>query len=320
MFLAKTPFDRPGADITLRSSDLVDFRVRSTILIEASFTIPGRDLLLNGPTVIPLPEKARVLNILLRFCYPVVRPSFDPSDPQSVIEVWRAAKKYRIAHAEVELATVFKSCAEKGPLNAYMLACRNSWPEGVKIAARATLAHQLSPKDLLITELKKIEDIPGMKFITSTEIVKLQGYHEECGRASSELIEIVQGHPHAGSLPEAPNIGMVALPWLSWDKPELFICPHMMSLRPTAMEKVKIKDGQERSAAKWWTEYMRQMRERLKYRPSGATCHDTKLFSCAIKNSLDHYCQTCKRHYFDDFRIFANKLSERIEKKLDGVS
>lgn len=66
-------FDRPSADVILRSSDNVDFRVHKLILSEASpvfesmFTLPGNDADLP---VIPISEPPTALHAVLGVLYP----------------------------------------------------------------------------------------------------------------------------------------------------------------------------------------------------------------------------------------------------------
>ena len=79
---AAAPFDHAKADIILRSSDNIDFRVFKLFLSLASpffetlFDIPqpdeenGDQEIKDGLVVVPVTEDSKTLDALLRFCYP----------------------------------------------------------------------------------------------------------------------------------------------------------------------------------------------------------------------------------------------------------
>ena len=78
---AATPFDHAKADVILRSSDNVDFRVFKLFLSLASpffatlFDIPrytevGDQEVKDGLAVVHVTEDSKTLDALLRFCYP----------------------------------------------------------------------------------------------------------------------------------------------------------------------------------------------------------------------------------------------------------
>ncbi|TFK79341.1 hypothetical protein K466DRAFT_505702, partial [Polyporus arcularius HHB13444] len=97
---APPPFDKPDADITLRSSDHVDFRVRRHILYEAS---PVFESILSIPPsheegscpLVDLSEDSWTLHTLLLICYPMSRKKRlgHKSLPQLEAAI-AAAKKY----------------------------------------------------------------------------------------------------------------------------------------------------------------------------------------------------------------------------------
>ena len=98
---ADYPFNKSEADITLRSSDLVDFHVRRHILFEAS---PVFESILSIPQshtsegdqarpVVELTEDNKTLDTLLRICYPVVKPASKRSLEELESAV-KAAQKY----------------------------------------------------------------------------------------------------------------------------------------------------------------------------------------------------------------------------------
>ncbi|PSR86947.1 hypothetical protein PHLCEN_2v5295 [Hermanssonia centrifuga] len=94
--VAEAPFNNIQTDIILQTSDGVQFHVWSIILAEASlvfrdmFTLPQHTIQ-GSPTtpVIPVTEASRILDPLLRLCYPVDDPVLP--DLSSLGYVWEAA-------------------------------------------------------------------------------------------------------------------------------------------------------------------------------------------------------------------------------------
>ncbi|PCH36298.1 hypothetical protein WOLCODRAFT_157012 [Wolfiporia cocos MD-104 SS10] len=142
--------DLPGADIIIRTSDMVEFRVHRVIL---NMGAPG--LLRISPTpyqhspdssdngipssnalpLLQLAEKCETISTLLRMCYPCDSPillsNFDA--------LYTAAKKYsmqmvmdRLRH---ELINLLKGCDDSEPY--YLLACRHSFKDIVYKSAKA---------------------------------------------------------------------------------------------------------------------------------------------------------------------------------------
>ncbi|KAF8555639.1 hypothetical protein OG21DRAFT_1483687, partial [Imleria badia] len=106
---AAAPFDHEKADIILRSSDNIDFRVFKLFLSLASpffetlFDIPqpdeenGDQEIKDGLVVIPVTEDGKTLDALLRFCYPCTLAD-DPNIEvlKDAMDVLEAARKYSL--------------------------------------------------------------------------------------------------------------------------------------------------------------------------------------------------------------------------------
>jgi hypothetical protein len=105
--ITSTPFDRPNADLILRSSDNVDFRVFKFFLSFASpffermITLPqseqpeGNDQK-DGLPVIPMAEPSEVVNKLLNFCYPTCDAEGALETLEEVQAVLEASIKYEM--------------------------------------------------------------------------------------------------------------------------------------------------------------------------------------------------------------------------------
>lgn len=113
-FVVSAPFvSDPGADIVLRSCDKHDFQARKAILSFASsvfndmFSLPqptGRESGISMDDPIELSETGRVIDALLRYCYPLPNPPI--VDLVLAGLVLHAAEKYDIAIAVTEMIAV----------------------------------------------------------------------------------------------------------------------------------------------------------------------------------------------------------------------
>lgn len=122
--LANAPFDKSNADIILRSSDNVDFRVFKQLLIIASpffesmFTlsqpadleIVSFQCLKDSLPVVPLSESSEVVEALLMFCYP--RWSQKPvlGTLEEIQDVLEAAIKYEMEDVKNVIQEMLPSC------------------------------------------------------------------------------------------------------------------------------------------------------------------------------------------------------------------
>lgn len=149
---APSPFDKPSADVVLRSSDNVDFRVRSAILIEVSpffadmFSLPQAPSKTKSPSrsePIPMTENSRVLNILLRLCYPLVDRVPDDLTLEDTRAVLEAAMKYDIDMAIQLMRHSLLTFAKEQPLRVYAIACIHSLEPEARCAAEEAVERQM---------------------------------------------------------------------------------------------------------------------------------------------------------------------------------
>ncbi|KAI0704146.1 hypothetical protein C8Q76DRAFT_801896 [Earliella scabrosa] len=143
---AAYPFNKSEADITLRSSDLVDFHVRRHILFEAS---PIFESILSIPQshtadgdqarpVVELTEDHKTLDTLLRICYPVVKPGSKRSLGELESAV-KAAQKYEMELPLAVLTNELLDASSHSALQVWAVACRTGLENVARHAARATL-------------------------------------------------------------------------------------------------------------------------------------------------------------------------------------
>lgn len=186
---APHPFDNPSADVVIRSCDLVEFRVRSHILIEAS---PGlRTMLAHPPPpqqpwlrkqtsspVLELPEDGQTIETLLRICYPIVHPESYAS-PGEVESALRAAMKYEMELPTKVLADYVESTiVPDSPPQAWAIACRLGLEDFARHAAQESLR---SP-------YIDFTGLGSMEGITAGQYYRLMEYRRNHGNVDGDFL------------------------------------------------------------------------------------------------------------------------------------
>ncbi|KAI5999627.1 hypothetical protein EDD15DRAFT_73350 [Pisolithus albus] len=294
---ALPPFDHVKADVILRSSDGVDFRVFRLFLSLASpffetlFDLPQPSQAANadmeiedGLPVIPVSEGSKTLDSLLRFCYPCTLAE-DPAidDFREIINVLDTAKKYSLDAIQPAICkSLFTpKVLEANSLRCFAIAYRARMQDECVLAAKYTLREPLVPGWFEEIEL-----------ITSTELLSLLTYHKKC----SEAVQSFKGN-------------------LSWIPNEL-TPGHDGSCKcsppPYASSPLDLRD--------WWKGFMDSTFLVLSDSPSTET----------IKTSIEKMIQTVRQRGCNRCRdvapgrlreldiIFRNKVEEATSKiKLD---
>ncbi|KAJ8515392.1 hypothetical protein ONZ45_g7183 [Pleurotus djamor] len=162
---ATHPFNNPKADLILRSSDNVEFRVFKTILLlsspvfETMLDLPftDRDATKEPTPVFPLEESSVILDSILRFCYPGDNPSIP--DVETLELLVPVADKYCLD-------------AVNQPLEALVVACRHGWSNLAQKVAEASLY-------FTVDELIRLSYCLGLDHggIGSTAFLRLLKYH-----------------------------------------------------------------------------------------------------------------------------------------------
>ncbi|KAH9936217.1 uncharacterized protein B0H18DRAFT_972851 [Fomitopsis serialis] len=308
------PFDRSTADVILRSSDLVDFRVRKAILAEASPVFEGMFSLPqpSGPTsggppsdppgtsangtefkdglpVVVLQENGDILDRLLRICYPVPPPPLRGIDFLSPILA--AAVKYAMDGVTLVLRKNLCDFLQDGPLRAYCLAIHYGFAEEAEQAAKATL--RIDRRILF----RSIPCAPELEMIDGKMTLLLLDYHQRC---SDALLHLKRRVP------------FLTRDWI-W-----FKCDVDQDECPLGEHSVKLMDGSRETPTKWWRDYLVSMVDIMKDAPSSdAIRRDTRLFDKAIKEALE--CETCADYAQSHMRKFVGWLADYVDGKVSQV-
>ncbi|KAF4619703.1 hypothetical protein D9613_004845 [Agrocybe pediades] len=182
-------FDAPDADIILLSSDSAggstEFHLHQCILSAASpffhdmFSLPQGDHFTGKLPVIPISEPAHVIDILLRFVYPISRPAIASLDELCL--VLGAAVKYDFGQAILSLRTLLLTprFLRSSPIRVYAVASQYDFIEEAEVAARHTLSVSL-------LDAPPCEDL---KYINAYDYHQLLRLHQDRSAAAVSLLK-----------------------------------------------------------------------------------------------------------------------------------
>jgi len=309
---ASPPFDKPSADLILRSSDLVDFRVHTCILKHVSsvfndmFLFPqpnsradrrrsgsfsdsgaGAQPYKNGLPLVPVQEASDVLGQLLRICYPVPNPSLDKFDTLS--PVLAAAVKYAMDDILPVLQEDLRRFARSSPIRSYCLAVHYGFASEAQVAAQACLAFPMSTLHA--------SDVPELRYIDARALLKLLRYHERC---SEHVLALWS-----------------KLPWQMADW-VWFTCNSSGGYCPSAPKEVYLAKGKRCVPTLWWYEYMCTIFDGLRCTPCGASIRmNTRALDKAIKAALK--CPACGKFAQQQMRKFTEELEVIVDNRVSTV-
>jgi hypothetical protein len=160
---APAPFDHRDADLIIRSSDGVQFRVFKLFLSLASvvfrdmFLLPqqNEDNTLDGLPVVELTETSNTIHNMLSLCYPTSQITHESLILSDVVNLLEVTRKYDMEGAQkvaMELLTKPRFLTEE-PLRVYAIACRLRNGPIAKLAAKS-LSHRKLLEDTYSAELE----------------------------------------------------------------------------------------------------------------------------------------------------------------------
>ncbi|KAH9926999.1 uncharacterized protein B0H18DRAFT_1118738 [Fomitopsis serialis] len=289
---APPPFNKPTADVILRSSDFVDFHVRKGILAEASdvfdvmFLLPQppaveilEDTRNGKPVILFRDEESRTLERLLRLCYPGRAPSIgDLDDLRPVIH---AAVKYDMPEVLEALKETLRSFMDTVPIRVYAIALIFKFEDEAKAAAKASLAFPAEDADA-----------PELAEITGKAFNNLLKYHRACGVVAAR----VANNPSWIPLPRVDT-------WFNAGR------NHSTCARAYHGDIY---------ASEWWTTYMAESARILKTTPSGSALLMTGRTDQALRDAAG--CLVCKYVAPGQMRGFIRLFADEVDKAIAQVS
>ncbi|KZP05739.1 hypothetical protein FIBSPDRAFT_678458, partial [Athelia psychrophila] len=188
---ADAPFNDAEADIILRSSDNVEFRVLKFFLSRASsffrsmFDLPQGDAssdqeMRDAVPVVAMTESASIVNHLLRCCYPLTDVggvNFENVD--DIHAVVQAARKYDVVGVDAIAQSAITAFTWSHPLDVYAIAVQCKWEKKARYAARQCLSKG-PPADWPASQ--------AMESMSGGDLHRLHRYFAQCDEAARSTV------------------------------------------------------------------------------------------------------------------------------------
>ncbi|GJE90664.1 hypothetical protein PsYK624_068080 [Phanerochaete sordida] len=290
------------ADVILRSSDDVEFRMCKGMLAQASPVFAetiarlsasdaekGVDERVDDLPMIPVAEPAADLELLLHFCLPRAPP--DISDLSCAVRLLESAKKYRVEWALDCARAAFVQLAEDEPIRAYAIACRLNLEDEAREAARLCLRIPLAT--LIDSEVEEIGDIGAKAF------KRLLVYRQTCA-------SVVVGRIASWAWVDALCIAAPDTKWLWFSDG----CCDKMPVNRTDYT------GRREVCKKWWDTYMKGVAEKLR------SC--TWEGAVSSRDGLQHFlrsknCYLCRAGAAEHIDQFTENLRAEIAAQISTI-
>lgn len=311
-----SPFDHPEADIILRSSDSVNFRVFKLFLTLASpvfktmFKLPQPAVGTNEDTkdslpVVSVQENSKTLDTFLRFCYPSTLAE-DPSleNLTDIKAILGAARKYSLDLIERKVCQALASpkVLEAEPLRCFAIARNARLKHETITAARYTLRQPLIP-----TWFAEID------MITASDLLALLTYHKKCSIAVAPLLlnlDWVTSHYGSSS----------GCNWLVSEGSGMRFgyrdrddskcpCPRSTEAKFTLWTNAPLS---------WWATYMEETFELLKDIPSGGIVKSEA--EKTIREVRSGGCATCSAQVKANMEEFSDLFAFNVEKAIASIA
>ncbi|EGO03296.1 hypothetical protein SERLA73DRAFT_101376 [Serpula lacrymans var. lacrymans S7.3] len=295
-FVPQHPFDNPKADLIIRSSDNVDFPVFKFLLslsssfFETMFELPqpSNDTIesKDGLAIIPISESSRIVDKILRFCYPVGvvgKPQID--NIQEAIGLYEAGVKYGMEGLEKagREALVAREFLEKSPFAVYAVASRYKLEDEAKIAAEATLCKAVVPIDA-----------PELEYISGRDLARLQRYHAKCGEVARALRD--------------------DLSWIDGDSTNMSFDRYVTQRRTLGCN-CAYSMTRNTIAQSWWWDWLNGTAEALRHKPCGDTVQET--YWKALEEAS--VCVYCRKGVWESLPKTVNRFAAEVSKAVSKV-
>ncbi|KAJ3531736.1 hypothetical protein NM688_g7533 [Phlebia brevispora] len=300
------PFTWSDADVVLRSSDSMDFRVHKLILSLASpvfatmFSIPqpitsraDTDLVGHELPSVDMSEDAETLEAVLRECYPSLG-SKTYKNLASVKKVLAVAEKYEITGLmdKMEPILLQSRFLDVEPLRVYAIAHRYRLLNAIKAAAKSSL---LQPS---------VEDRCPREFddMSATAYHQLLVYRQRCTRVLDDLLKNwgdIWAREWRGGAPAA-----------AWQLCQGESCRRF---NPLSMPRLQ----QYGAASPWFLDHLERAKEAFRARVDGSTLQSLSLIQPTLDALRALSCSCCTSGP-SNLVLFTQRLTAVVDKKLEG--
>lgn len=288
-------FTSPTADVILRSSDDVDFRVHKLILSEAStafegmFSVP-QPISPSTPNkgdlpVVRMAETAETLNALLGVLYPGRGSQL--FDLSVVGEVLIAAEKYGMSGVlkQMEHVLLQRDIVEKEPMKVYALACHCGMQRAAAAAAKETLLHPMPGSH-----------IPEFSLMSGSAFYSLVQYRRTC---VDLIYPLLNGYGNYQAVWKADHAA-----------PRYSVNSEFNSMGLTCAVNHHRRQNFEG--------HLYRVKERYASRVCGSSIMSPDLWFECVSNLME--CEKCSREFPPQLTEFNERLATILDSRIVGVS
>ncbi|KAJ7307639.1 hypothetical protein DFH08DRAFT_1088616 [Mycena albidolilacea] len=295
-FSPLAPFDDPGADVILRSSDGTDFHVYRVVLSLASpffkemFGLPQPPFEPEVPTL-PMAESAVVLDRMLRFWYPGAQPIAIPT-----LDELRDTFESLIVRYDMQFIVPFakrqlREYVQEHPVAVFAIACRHEWKDLAREAAKSSLS----------VPIHDVCDSPRpshLNDMTADTYHSLLRYHSRCARVARVPTSTLEWINRSDETPGAncTERGDYSCPFddRTWD----------------------YANAPGRPLVGWFAGHLKRLNTTLANSPL-VRLDSPEVLTLAIKQMAA--CPFCKTNGFERLAKFTVALKAKIDRDIDSV-
>lgn len=286
-------FSDEDADVIIRSSDDVHFKMYKVVLSKASpffkdmFSLPQSPHVvddrasdfIDGVPVVDLTEKSRTLDFLFSFSYPCPNPELKSLDDVHV--VLEAANKYQMEDVILYARRSWNELSALDPLRAFAIACNRHWEEEAHAAALLSLREPVWPLEPPMA--------PEFRHISADTAIRLMSYQRRCGMAAKNAALDIQW---TNGIFDASS------------------CTHCLGSF-TMTQTRRIRD--------WFALYAKQVAPHLQEQPSGLAASKRSLVDSSIHQVFDIAPCDVEMHCIERIRQIVQVFSDEIDKVVAQV-
>lgn len=319
------PFTRRDADIVLRSSDDVDFRVHKIILSLASPILEGMlsipqpptpsvddpDTTDDGKPIIHMRgEDSEMLEAVLRECYPGME-SKAQKDLRIVGKVLAMAEKYEMEGiiGRMEIILQYACFVQKEPLRVYAIARRYNLSCAARVAAKESLLHPAMPNDCP-------KEFEGMSAAAHYDLI---AYREECAGVLDRTLHHWRRGVWKDPFIQVPSWSTCGNQYAPTARiSQLSGCPRLSGNNYLLMPMHQV--DMYKDCSLWFVDHIERVKTAFKAKITGNTVASLPLLkeTVAAIRAADLTCP-CGISGSYHLLIFSQALVEQIDRKLDEV-
>jgi len=289
----KHPFTFADADVILRSSDGVNFKVHRLVLSLASpffrdlFTLPqtsSNTTVADCLPVIPMSEAASLLSDLLQFIYPF--PDLIMDSFSSVTAILKGGDKYQLQRASSAAQKQMLKYADSDPIRVYALGCYYKVAELAQAGARASRRFPSLPEPAA----------DEFQMTSSIQLWRLIKFHE------TKITDLFANQLPSGS--PSLNEDTQTISWNTRLIPHWRNCPYCPKSERTGYG----------TCTFWWQNYVDCIAKEVKEHGKNGDCAtDPHNMAAALHGSA--LCPTLcgMEASVEAFRLFSQFISKEID-------